>query len=983
MTETDASILVTAGSPATMRAQLDALAAAGLTERHELVVVSDGEIEIPRGLSARVTTRHSSDAGRREALVLAASIARGPVCIALASIARPVAGFVDPLVEAVHAGAGLAAPVLETCGGEVWGYRAAADGSLWPLREGEGAPDALALDCLAAPRDFWVSGLPTFDAVEGHYELHVARAAGSLAVAADARCRRRTIGPPLSVIVCTQDRPGEIVDCAEALLAAGADEIVVVDNGSGAPLGLPAAVKLVREPVPGLSRARNTGAAAASHDVLVYLDDDARPAPGWVEHMRDAFADPEVMVAGGPIHGLWPRERTPGWPQAPWTNYFSILSHGDADRTWPRGDFYGANWAVRRSALDEVGGFEHRWGASGDGLLAGEETAVEQLIAACDLGVARYSVGAAVGHRIDPGRCDEGWLALRVYRHGLAMPWIEAGFMEPTNDLAERLAREALTRLNELVRLEGTLDPDQALALCANAPLPLDQRLEAARALGTAVGSLAAIGIAQAGVGAAVLLTPPEAARGFTAKPHVRRSGAALRGLAIVPAFNEEDVIEHVVRDLAGNGFEVVLLDNQSTDRTVELARAAGADVETFESDGFTLNAQLERFEQIALERDHDWCVVCDADEFRESPWPGMTLLEALREVDALGYSAVNFELFNFRPTDDDFVPGTDVREHLTRYEPPESFDVIQIKCWQNPGSRVDLSRLFHEGAKFPNRRVFPVPFILRHYPIRSETHGRRKVLGERLPRYDAAEREDGFHVQYNAFADGESVVPLGSGRAVRVGRRRRARRAARARVARGAARPGRPRLRGRAHGPRRGRSGRVARTHARAAGRERRGRRVGAPHRRGAAARGRSRRGAVRPRRAAAARRRGAPGGPAARREGARRGGRPAGDGAAHRSRVRRRADREPRAARRLRTRRLGRRPAHARDRRRRHRRACRTRSSVPASTSTRPQTSSPSAPTLRRRRPSTRAASYADLPRFDESNVHELRALALRRAA
>ena len=49
------------------------------------------------------------------------------------------------------------------------------------------------------------------------------------------------------------------------------------------------------------------------------------------------------------------------------------------------------------------------------------------------------------------------------------------------------------------------------------------------------------------------------------------------------------------------------------------------------------------------------------------------------------------------------------------------------------------------------------MPFILRHYPIRGETHGRRKVLGERLPRYDAAERADGFHVQYNAFAGGET----------------------------------------------------------------------------------------------------------------------------------------------------------------------------------------------------------------------------------
>ena len=98
-------------------------------------------------------------------------------------------------------------------------------------------------------------------------------------------------------------------------------------------------------------------------------------------------------------------------------------------------------------------------------------------------------------------------------------------------------------------------------------------------------------------------------------------------------------MIEHVVADLVANGLQVVLLDNESTDRTVELARKAGADVETFASDGFTLRAQLERFEQIAAERDHDWALVCDADEFRESPWPGMTLIEALREVDALGYS--------------------------------------------------------------------------------------------------------------------------------------------------------------------------------------------------------------------------------------------------------------------------------------------------------------------------------------------------------
>jgi hypothetical protein len=278
----DASVLLVAEEPRVLRAQLEALAAAGLCERHEVVVVADDDVAVPAALAGRVVVLPSGCAtGRRSLLMLAAKIARGEVCIALSAIARPEPGFVDPLVSAVRAGTGLAAPVLETAGGEVHGYRVAGDGSLWPLRaEGAEQPEALALDCLAAPRAFWLSALPPFGAADGHFEVAVARAAGSLAVVAEARCRRVSIGPPASVVVCTQDRPEEIAACCEALLAAGADEVVVVDNGSGSPVDLPAGVVSVREPVAGLSRARNTGAAAARHGVLAYLDDDARHAPG-------------------------------------------------------------------------------------------------------------------------------------------------------------------------------------------------------------------------------------------------------------------------------------------------------------------------------------------------------------------------------------------------------------------------------------------------------------------------------------------------------------------------------------------------------------------------------------------------------------------------------------------------------------------------------------------------------------------------------
>jgi glycosyltransferase involved in cell wall biosynthesis len=44
------------------------------------------------------------------------------------------------------------------------------------------------------------------------------------------------------------------------------------------------------------------------------------------------------------------------------------------------------------------------------------------------------------------------------------------------------------------------------------------------------------------------------------------------RIVAILPAFNEEDVIESVIRHYLDDGVEVYLIDNCSTDGTAEIA---------------------------------------------------------------------------------------------------------------------------------------------------------------------------------------------------------------------------------------------------------------------------------------------------------------------------------------------------------------------------------------------------------------------------
>ena len=68
------------------------------------------------------------------------------------------------------------------------------------------------------------------------------------------------------------------------------------------------------------------------------------------------------------------------------------------------------------------------------------------------------------------------------------------------------------------------------------------------------------------------------------------------------------------------------------------------------------------------------------------------------------------------------------------------------------------LSSGGHEIA-FEGRRVFPLRFLLRHYPIRSQAHGERKVFRERRPRFDASERARGWHVQYDSVEAGHRFI--------------------------------------------------------------------------------------------------------------------------------------------------------------------------------------------------------------------------------
>ncbi|HWN26057.1 MAG TPA: glycosyltransferase, partial [Actinomycetospora sp.] len=118
----------------------------------------------------------------------------------------------------------------------------------------------------------------------------------------------------VSVVVPVRDRPRELARLLDAVRATapGVGEVVVVDDGSADPdatarVAAARGARVVAHPTSrGPAAARNTGAAAATGELVAFLDSDVVPAPGWLEPLLGHLADPAVALAA-PRIVAWPR----------------------------------------------------------------------------------------------------------------------------------------------------------------------------------------------------------------------------------------------------------------------------------------------------------------------------------------------------------------------------------------------------------------------------------------------------------------------------------------------------------------------------------------------------------------------------------------------------------------------------------------------------------------------------------------------------
>jgi GT2 family glycosyltransferase len=517
----------------TLRRQLEALHTALAGERVDLVVIA-GSLDAPSaevldGLPGGRVLRCTNHRGRARFHELAREATRAPVLVTVGPLALAQPGFLAPLVRAVADGAVFAGPAIDGA----HGFRVAEDGSLWPREWTSELPvGALALDCLAATRETWAQAPLGASPREGHPEHQLAAWAlerGSLVACADAEVQRLDAGP-VSVIICTRNRAEELPDAIALLVACGAtrggSEVIIVDNASSDGTAEVAAelcanhpgVRVVREERPGLSHARNAGARVAVNQQLCYLDDDARPAPGWRESLAWALRVEGVAAAGGPVCGLWPAAREAGWPPPGLEGSLSVLDAGDVVRAMnPPEIVYGANWAIRRDALAATGGFDAHLGYSPDVKIGGEEVAIAWRLYLRRIGATLYVPGAAVGHRIDEDRIRDSYVVERFFKVGIEHAHLRADREGMGRQRVLGDAQTAAADLLGVLRLTGELSLEDALARIQAAALPLPERVTAAEALGLLSASVLLLGEAEVELDDLRLILRPENLRGVLA----------------------------------------------------------------------------------------------------------------------------------------------------------------------------------------------------------------------------------------------------------------------------------------------------------------------------------------------------------------------------------------------------------------------------------------------------------------------------------
>lgn len=268
----------------------------------------------------------------------------------------------------------------------------------------------------------------------------------------------------LSIIVCTYNNSKGLYDCLRSLYEQNYSdpyEIIVVENNKIPNQTIEQTISNLRNiypeislihifcPIQGLSYARNAGFLASKGKYLLYIDDDAIADKNLIKETIENFdKSDEIGVIGGQIILKYDTK-----PDVLNDSTASLWSEFKIENTKviddkDYGSFpYGANFAIRKSALLLLGGFRTSYGRCLENSEGGEETVICFLMRNIKMKV-YLNPNSIVYHNVNPNRYTNDHIKKTAYLSVMTNYRLKKDLYSP-NDWTESYILEKIINLEK------------------------------------------------------------------------------------------------------------------------------------------------------------------------------------------------------------------------------------------------------------------------------------------------------------------------------------------------------------------------------------------------------------------------------------------------------------------------------------------------------------------------------------------------------
>lgn len=237
----------------------------------------------------------------------------------------------------------------------------------------------------------------------------------------------------LTIAFCTFKRADRLENLVATLRAQSCPvpfEILAVNNNSpdntleilaklqqhsGAPL------RVVTETKQGIAHARNRAIEATrDSEIMVFIDDDELPMPGFLSTAHDAIMSEKAECVGGPVKVCFSPHNRPRWLEDNLLGFLAEVNYGK-EAFWVEDDatpIWTCNVAYRTELFNDGLRFDERYNRCGDGVGGGEDVMMFQALLQRGSKI-RYRPDMLVEHFVEAWRLKRSYFLRLHYVSGL------------------------------------------------------------------------------------------------------------------------------------------------------------------------------------------------------------------------------------------------------------------------------------------------------------------------------------------------------------------------------------------------------------------------------------------------------------------------------------------------------------------------------------------------------------------------------------